>query len=838
MSKTDVDELTIRGAEEMLDGGGDDDDDDDDDDKDGLANRRKALKERTESGKSLEFLLRLDERSVSKTNAEVHRARKEELARQQQEDRQNGIKRGKRKAKDFEDVEEELSEGESTDMEGASLPSDDDDDSEMSELESGQDGEGRELGSDGEMNHLEQIQRRQKRRQIEDEKDLSQRKRKKLPTRGAEGWSSGEDFGEEDDIEGEEEEEGWNEDADLEQKRDKSSNTKDDQSASSRAIHEPLPASQIEEEKRKPFPKSRSTITTGTRFGLQSPYDILKTKKKWQRIMMAREQIARLSTDIINDPEVSLGFIKRLSVFANSYVQSSEDNAKRATVDDAIRASAILSLCAVFVDVLPGYRIRSLTDTEMGEKVNQELARRREWEQGLVTVYRDFLELCERITRDKTELSKVSLKAMCTLVTKATHFNYRTNLLRSLVSYLSRRSWDDGSEEANTALIEVLRSDNHGEVSLEVVRLLNRMIKEKKFKVNERVLEMLRHLRLKDELQENKRGNLTTVSRNTDAFNKSLKPKDMRKGKGTHLSKKAVKKMKEVREIEVELKEAEAEVDEEERERHQSETLKLLFVLYFSILKAPIISNKLYIATLQGLGLFAHRINVDFFRDLLDVLRKRIRLALVTLDDDDDEEDEDEEEDEDAEMGDDEDGVVERATNLMTALHCIATSFELLTGQGEALNIDLSDMVNHLYVILLPLSVNPELETIKGTTPSDSVLLLRAIHLCLVVPPIITLPTERLASFVVRLLNCSLHTPAKTSLGLLQVVRILMSKKEELKGLFDNSDRAKNGQFDASSDLLDGLRPLQSGYIPWQLNILQASCHDEIRQQCDKILAM
>ncbi|KAI6097862.1 hypothetical protein F5141DRAFT_1254732 [Pisolithus sp. B1] len=62
------------------------------------------------------------------------------------------------------------------------------------------------------------------------------------------------------------------------------------------------------------------------------------------------------------------------------------------------------------------------------------------------------------------------------------------------------------------------------------------------------------------------------------------------KGKPTdqpHLSKKAKKTFKERKEIEKEVREAEAEVDKEERAGTHTETLKLLFVLYFRVLKNP-----------------------------------------------------------------------------------------------------------------------------------------------------------------------------------------------------------------------------------------------------------
>lgn len=52
----------------------------------------------------------------------------------------------------------------------------------------------------------------------------------------------------------------------------------------------------------------------------------------------------------------------------------------------------------------------------------------------------------------------------------------------------------------------------------------------------------------------------------------------------------------------------------------QTETLKLLFVLYFRILKNPE-PTPLLPAALQGISRFAHLVNIDFFRDLMNVLK-------------------------------------------------------------------------------------------------------------------------------------------------------------------------------------------------------------------------
>jgi nucleolar complex protein 3 len=117
----------------------------------------------------------------------------------------------------------------------------------------------------------------------------------------------------------------------------------------------------------------------------------------------------------------------------------------------------------VFKDVIPGYRIRPLTDKEKAEKVSQLVARTRDWEQGLVGVYQTYLKSLEAEIRGmatvhsvlswpslmdaplcaaKTELAEIALQCMAKLLVEVTHFNFRVNLLSMVVARLSRRSWD------------------------------------------------------------------------------------------------------------------------------------------------------------------------------------------------------------------------------------------------------------------------------------------------------------------------------------------------------------------------------------------------------------
>lgn len=126
-----------------------------------------------------------------------------------------------------------------------------------------------------------------------------------------------------------------------------------------------------------------------------------------------------------------------------------------------------------------------------------------------------------------------------------------------------------------------------------------------------------------------------------------------KQGDKPFLNKKARKAIKEKKEIEKELAEAESSVKKEEREHNSTETLKLLFALYFRILKLPVEQNSLLLPpALEGLARFSQLINVDFFRDLLDVLKD----------------------------------IMSQTSNVRIKLLCVVTSLELLSGQGECLH--------------------------------------------------------------------------------------------------------------------------------------------------------
>lgn len=719
--------------------------------------------------------------------------------------------------------------------------------------------------------------------------------------------------------------------------------------AKSRAVHAPLPKttatdSDSDSTSKPSIPTTpHSSITHSSRFNLTAPYEILLTSHssrlppapsttaprkthlaytktllsaQTHTLTLARNQLASLSSQIISDPEVNLGLLRRLAVFASPTISAPPEKIPEIRAEAAslksqgkahlarpvkievlpsIRQLAILSMLAVFVDILPGYRIRSLTEKEQEEKVGQEVARRREFESGLVSVYRDFLELCEDELKAANpsstpvkakkpapgvgKLEKVAVKVFSTLATRAVHFNFRQNILGVVISRLSRRQWGVDEEGCFEAIKTVILTDLTGEVSLEVVRLIHRMTKERRYKVNSRVFDLLLHLRLRSELG-NKRSSTTTCTdpeaeaekqrkeyaerraamkareKKGKGGGKGANSKQVRKGLATHLSKKQVKKQKELKEIEEEMKEAEATVDLEERERNQTETLKLVFVLYFTVLKAEVgrVGLGVLESVLMGLSNFAHRVNVDFFRDLLNVLKHHVVLNSALLEDSAQQDPTSDSEDQD---GEGDNVLLDQTTITRTIRHmiiCLKTTFDLFLGQieGSILNLDLTDLLSHFYYVLffLPFVSETHLTLTIPTTSSGSNmntvvdLALDSLYSILIKSRTRFSPSI-LASFAKRLAIISLHLPPTSTSGprkVLGLIAHLLTKQstsasaDSQLALLDLEDRSRNGKYDSLGKKLDNSGVLESGQtILWELVQLKKMGNAEVDLETERV---
>ncbi|KAF8894583.1 nucleolar complex-associated protein 3 [Infundibulicybe gibba] len=568
-------------------------------------------------------------------------------------------------------------------------------------------------------------------------------------------------------------------------------------------------------------PKSRvEDVSTGARFGRPAVIDVIETKSREARVKGAKEQIAGICQEIIADPENSIGLLRRLHTFSLEKI-STPAHPDPVVNDPIIRKLAIISQLAVFKDIIPGYRIRALGEKEKVEKVSQMVARTREWEEGLVASYQSYLRFLEAELKTRSELAEVALRCMCTLLLEVTHFNFRVNLMSCIVAHLSKKSWDKMSDLCLDTIIGVFREDNTGAASLEIVRLLNRMVKERHFNVRPEVFSCLLHLRLKTELSV--RASNSRADSAKTSHHPNNKKGGQRAGKGvepSHISKKAKKALKEKKEIEKEFREAEAEVDKEERATIQTETLKLLFVLYFRILKSPKPTRLLPVA-LHGISKYAHLVNIDFFKDLMKVLKELIQG--------------------DSQI-DEDDAISDLSRDTQTVYHhllCIVTAFELLSGQGEALNVDLNDFIVCLYTVILPLSLTPDIESLApqgSKNQSITVMLFRALDI--IFSPRssgATAPPWRSAAFAKRLLTASLHWPPATALRVLDFVGGLIAKDPKLEALLSTDDRTANGVYRPHIDDPQLSQPF--GTSLWELHALARSHWDvAVREQARKLI--
>ncbi|CAE6517704.1 unnamed protein product [Rhizoctonia solani] len=197
-------------------------------------------------------------------------------------------------------------------------------------------------------------------------------------------------------------------------------------------------------------------VATGARFGRPAVRDIVNQKSRKARIEAAKEQLASIcqeimaepeNSEIMAEPENSLGLLRRLHTFAlpdiPGGISKNGEQLPPTPNDPRIRTLALLSQLAIFKDIVPGYRIRALTEHEKAEKVSQAVQRTRDWEQGLVGVYQNYLKLLEAEVKAKSELDQVALKCMCALLTSITHFNFNSNIMATIVARLSKRSWDE-----------------------------------------------------------------------------------------------------------------------------------------------------------------------------------------------------------------------------------------------------------------------------------------------------------------------------------------------------------------------------------------------------------
>lgn len=528
------------------------------------------------------------------------------------------------------------------------------------------------------------------------------------------------------------------------------------------------------------------------------------------QIMQAKEELAKMATLINEDPEEHTSLFKTMAEMVT-----------RKNTCLTVKKLALASQAAIYKDVIPGYRIRPLGEEDKTGRVSKEVRKLRDFEQALVTGYRNYVQTLGALSKNSKDgsndpsLKSFAINMACTMLMAVPHFNFRSELLKILVNRLARRQVDVDYVKCRDTLEEVFAKDNDGTVSLEAVALIAKMVKARDFHIHPSLLETFLHLRLLGEFH--LKASQDRVDREEEET-PGKKPKQKREFR----TKRERKVQKERKEVEKDMRQADAVVSHEQRDKNQAETLKLVFGLYFRILKLriPVLMGPV----LEGLAKFSHLINQDFFGDLLEALKDLINHAeREEMGEEGDQEVTQEEDDEDQST------IIETAARdaRRRTLLCTVTAFALLEGQDASkaaagLHLDLNFFIKHLYRSLYSLAVNPEVEfnpetSLRLADPNFSsntselaqtrsknrvnfqtpmVLLLRCLQPTLLSRAHGNPPPARLACFAKRLMTTSLQLPEKSALATLALMnQVSKYHGRRFSSLWHSEERKGDGVF-------------------------------------------
>lgn len=494
---------------------------------------------------------------------------------------------------------------------------------------------------------------------------------------------------------------------------------------------------------------------------------------------------------------------------------------------------ALLSLLAIFQDILPAYRIRLPTESELQVRVSKETKATWDHERRLLQSYQRYLQLLERTWEEgrfglkwtsgfgekgkerndnargggggpPTTLAATAILALSSLLRSCYNFNFRSNLLRIVIRQANRRSNTEVRSACCVALAAMFAGDAHGDASLEAVRLMSKLIK-----------------------QNNESNSIATV--HPDALNTWLSlPLRVHEDEAaaTRLAaaakaKKAKKSAseKESLDIEREMKEGEATVDRLELAKNQADMLHAVTLAYFRILKSvsstagdnnmPSPSGELLLlpCALRGLAKFSHLIHLDAIVDLLAVLRDLLKNSSSLPPD--------------------------------VAINCILCALKTLRGPGrEALPVDPKEYLIPLYNVLPRLGT----ATVTGGDMDDEGNggrdgTIEAAIQCLdhALLHRRELSTSRLAAFVKRLVTASLHCPPHSSVPILACARQIFSRysnsaSSKLTRMLENEDDVvADGVF--SPDAEDPEHSNAHATSLWELSLMKYAVHPAVAEQ-------
>ncbi|TNN17252.1 Nucleolar complex protein 3 [Schistosoma japonicum] len=330
-----------------------------------------------------------------------------------------------------------------------------------------------------------------------------------------------------------------------------------------------------------------------------------------------------------------------------------------------IRVLVIASLCIVFKDVLPAYRIRPTTEKEKAQPTKKETRKIRVYEEGLLLNYRKYTDLLRVILGDKCLDMKSSrlktysklewsekerlaaIKCVCQLLESHPDFNYSKELIEVLPTYLNSTKSQISSIITMT-LCNIFENDTDRDVTLMICRAVHRFCRSKSYKVRVSVIKALSCIPI------------TEVERHVESKKQRI---DRRQR-----SRRERKESKMERKLEKEMAETQSLQTREKRLKMNTLVMNEILFVFFKILKTTS-DSQLLSAIFTGLSKYSKLINTQYVDNLLSVLNTMI---------------------------------ASKSTSILDSLHCVHTALCIMSSSdaSDVLATDPTMFCNHLYTIL------------------------------------------------------------------------------------------------------------------------------------------
>uniref|UniRef100_A0A7N0UTD6 Nucleolar complex protein 3 homolog n=1 Tax=Kalanchoe fedtschenkoi TaxID=63787 RepID=A0A7N0UTD6_KALFE len=527
-----------------------------------------------------------------------------------------------------------------------------------------------------------------------------------------------------------------------------------------------------------------------------------------------KRRLAELGMALLSDPESNIKSLKEM-------LQLSKDS------DSDIVKLGLLSLLAVFRDIIPGYRIRLPTDKELEMKVSKVVKKTRFYESTLLSSFKAYLQRLIALEHD-IPFQHVVIRCLCSLLEAVPHFNFRGILIKAVVENIG--SADDVVRKLCCAAIKSLFTNegkHNGEATVEAVQHIANHVKINDCVLHPDSIEVLLSLTFDEDLRKpkiSKEDSKPKIKRNR-RIRHSQEQNQLPENDRKRSKKEMMTKMKQ--EVDADYKAASFSIDVEERKRMQSDTLSAVFQTYFRILKHTMLSLKsrtedhvdlnagvsgvhpLLGPCLDGLGKFSHMIDLDFMKDLmkyLNILAASGSNSSISME--------------------------QKHTNGLTVserLRCCIVAFKVMRSNLYALNVDLHDFSVQLYNLIL--------EYRPGRDQGEVLAEALKIMLC----EDRQHDMQKAAAFIKRLATFSLCFGCPESMAALVTLKHLLQKNVKCRNLLENDagggsvsgSIAKYQPFASDPNLSGALAS-----VLWELDLLSKHYHPTISTIASSITTM